>query len=193
MSLFKNSLSHAGIDTVTLSGVMLLGCMWTPHTPSRGEKEGGWGLLCDSGPLKPQIPGGSGGFIDHWGSLESGANIVSNRAKLGGKKAELVQERPQGRESVCTCVCVRTHTGDRLTASVCTEWKASQRAAAPNIRYLNIPVIDLSLLPSYDLLFSVVRVPHVCVRTKPCGTFFSAKSKRIWIRLWIAASSLVSG
>lgn len=73
---------------------------------------------------------------------------------------------------VSVCVCVSLHrevflcTGDRLTASVCSQRKTGQRAAAPNIRYLgnshwspslcflslSLHLLPLSLTPPLCLL-----------------------------------------
>lgn len=44
------------------------------------------GVRCDSGPLKPQLPGGSGDLLTTGAVWESGANTASNQTNWEKKQ-----------------------------------------------------------------------------------------------------------
>lgn len=106
-----------------------------------------------------------------WGVRESGARTASNQTHWG--KRGRISTRKAAAECLCLNMCKSLHrqmllcAGDRLSTNVCMLRKTGQRAATPNIRYLEkqslIHLLFHALvsysLSKYTCLFSASQLP----------------------------------
>lgn len=116
----------------------LLSCSVARPSTNCTQPAGGIG----EGPLwiwtsKTTTPRRQWGFIDHRGSLGAWS-LLGLESRPSGRRSRISTGKVVS-ECLCKCLnmCVDGFllSGDRLTASVCTQRKAGQSAAAPNIRY----------------------------------------------------------